>query len=239
MTSVRPTRRRGSAYAVVLATLGVLVAVAVADRLGPRHSLLVAGPAGAVVLLLLARLAGLSAEDVGLGRRSWRRGAVYAAACVATVAIVYAVAVLVPVTRSAFHDERYRVGIGAAVLTAFAVVPFGTVLFEEVAFRGVLWGLLRLEHGAVASTVVSSGLFGFWHVLPSLRLNQVNPAVGDLVGRGAGARWLAVAGAVGFTAVAGVVLCELRRRSGSLLAPLGLHWAVNGLGVLVTASVAR
>jgi membrane protease YdiL (CAAX protease family) len=32
------------------------------------------------------------------------------------------------------------------------------------------------------------------------------------------------------TALAGVVFCELRRRSGSLLAPMGLHWALNGLG---------
>ena len=88
-------------------------------------------------------------------------------------------------------------------------------------------------------TVVSSALFGAWHVLPSLRLHEVNPAVADRVGTGPVARVLAVAGAVTFTALAGVVLCELRRRSGSLLAPIGLHWAVNGLGVLVSAGVAR
>jgi membrane protease YdiL (CAAX protease family) len=37
------------------------------------------------------------------------------------------------------------------------------------------------------------------------------------------------------TAAAGVILCEARRRSDSLLAPIGLHWAVNGLGVLAVA----
>jgi membrane protease YdiL (CAAX protease family) len=110
------------------------------------------------------------------------------------------------------------------------------VLFEEVAFRGVLWGLLCSNRGAARATFVSSLLFGFWHVLPSLRLNEVNPAVTGLVGSGAGGRALAVAGAVTFTSLAGVVLCELRRRSGSLLAPVGLHWAVNGLGVVVSAS---
>ncbi|MFG2748367.1 CPBP family glutamic-type intramembrane protease [Streptomyces xanthophaeus] len=36
-----------------------------------------------------------------------------------------------------------------------------------------------------------------------------------------------------FTAAAGVQFCELRRRSGSLLAPMGLHWAVNAFGYLV------
>jgi membrane protease YdiL (CAAX protease family) len=37
------------------------------------------------------------------------------------------------------------------------------------------------------------------------------------------------------TAAAGLVLAELRRRSGSLLAPGLLHWATNGLGYLVGA----
>jgi membrane protease YdiL (CAAX protease family) len=46
---------------------------------------------------------------------------------------------------------------------------------------------------------------------------------------------LAVVGAVVFTTIAGLVLGELRRRSGSLLAAAGLHWAVNGVGVLMAA----
>ena len=37
--------------------------------------------------------------------------------------------------------------------------------------------------------------------------------------------------------MAGVVFCELRRRSGSLLASAGLHWATNGLRVLVAGSL--
>ena len=41
-----------------------------------------------------------------------------------------------------------------------------------------------------------------------------------------------VAGTVLFTAAAGVVFCELRVRSGSLLAPMLAHWSVNGLGVI-------
>ena len=51
--------------------------------------------------------------------------------------------------------------------------------------------------------------------------------------------WIGVAilGTVAFTAASGVVFCELRRRSGSLLAPAGLHWATNGLSVLASAAV--
>ena len=40
-----------------------------------------------------------------------------------------------------------------------------------------------------------------------------------------------------FTAAAGVLFAELRRRSGSLLAPMLLHWATNAAGVLGSALV--
>lgn len=215
----------------------MLVAVAAAGRFGPSGAMLLAGPLGAALLLALARGAGLNADDLGIGRRSWRRGAAYALVCVSVVAVGYAVAALLPATRPAFLDTRYRNSPGAAMTAALLVVPLSTVLFEEVAFRGVLWVLLRRRAGAARATLVSSGLFGLWHVLPSLRLNRVNPAVAQIVGPDRTGQVLAVAGAVVFTTAAGALLCELRRRSGSLLAPAGLHWAVNGLGILTAAGV--
>ena len=127
---------------------------------------------------------------------------------------------------------------GAALLTAFIVVPLGTVLLEEVAFRGVLLGLVNRHRGAVWASITSSVLFGHWHILPSLRLGQANQAVGSALGTDTTGRVLAVLGAVAFTAVAGLLLCELRRRSGSLLAAAALHWATNGLGLLLAAALA-
>jgi len=41
------------------------------------------------------------------------------------------------------------------------------------------------------------------------------------------------------TVLAGVVLCEPRRRSGSLLAPIGLHWAINALGYVAALVATR
>ena len=46
-----------------------------------------------------------------------------------------------------------------------------------------------------------------------------------------------VAGAVLATAAAGFVFTWLRRRSGSLIAPIALHWSLNGLGALAAALV--
>ncbi len=63
-------------------------------------------------------------------------------------------------SRRLFLDVRHRVGPARAARRALLVVPLGVVVLEEVAFRGVLWGLLEVEHGAAWATAVSSVLFG-------------------------------------------------------------------------------
>ncbi|MEU4422436.1 CPBP family intramembrane glutamic endopeptidase [Actinoplanes sp. NPDC024001] len=218
--------------------LVVLAAVNVAAKYGPPRTGLVAGPLVALGLILLGRRVGLSWHDMGLSRRTLVPGLKYAVGAVLAVAVVYAIGVAIPLTRPAFDDVRYHLQFSAALMTAFVVVPLGTVLLEEVAFRGVLLGMVNRHRGAVWASITSSVLFGLWHILPSLRLAQANQAVGAVLGTDLVGQALAVLGAVGFTALAGLLLCELRRRSGSLLAVAALHWATNGLGLLVTAALA-
>jgi uncharacterized protein len=220
----------------VVVTIVILVAVNVIDVRVP-HAALVAGPSVAALLLWLARLAGLSWAELGLGPGTWRGGLRWAGAEIGVVAVVIAAGAALPLTRAAFRDSRYHLDLPQALLTSFVLIPLGTVLLEEVAFRGVLWGLLRRLRGTVSATAGSSALFGVWHVLPSLGLAASNEAVGGAVGRGRPAQEIAVLGTVLFTAASGVVFCELRRRSGSLLAPAALHWATNGLSVLAAAAV--
>ncbi|HWS35080.1 MAG TPA: CPBP family intramembrane glutamic endopeptidase [Actinoplanes sp.] len=228
-----------SRLAVVFgAVVVILIAVNVANKFGPPGTGLIAGPLVAGLLVLLGRRAGLTWHDLGLSRRTLLPGLKYAFGAIAVVAVVYMIGAALPFTRPAFQDVRYHLHLSAALLTAFVVVPLGTVLLEEVAFRGVLLGLVHRHRGAVWASVVSSVLFGLWHILPSLRLNQANGAVGSTVGTGSTGQILAVVAAVAFTALAGLLLCELRRRSGSLLAAVGLHWATNGLGLLITAGLA-
>ena len=231
--SAEPPGRLGWAVAVVVA---LLVVINVVD-IRVAHASLVVGPVGAAGFLALARWAGLSWQEVGLGRGTWRPGLIWAAGAIGAVALVFVVGAAVPATRDAFRDTRYHLGWEHALLTAFLLIPLGTVLFEEVAFRGVLWGLLRRGHGTLIATVVSSALFGLWHVLPSLGLATDNQAVGSTVGKGTSGEAIAVLATVLFTGLAGVVFCELRRRSGSLLASMGLHWATNALGVLAAAAI--
>ena len=71
--------------------------------------------------------------------------------------------------------------------------------------------------------------FGLWHVLPARHVTSFNPVFADLAGGQLG-RVYGVVVAVAGTAVAGLVLCWLRLRSRSLLAPALVHATVNGLG---------
>jgi membrane protease YdiL (CAAX protease family) len=226
------------AVAVVLLVLAVTnVWVHVGPRLGLDGAHLVVGPLAALLLLLVGRLAGLSWPELGLARATLLSGTQVAVATALAVAIVYAVGVAIPFTRGAFRDTRYRLGLRAALYMSLVVVPLGTVLFEEVAFRSVLWGLLARDFGVSAATAVSACLFGLWHVLPALDLARTHTSVG---GNGtAGGRRVAITvlATIAFTTVAGIVFAELRRRTGSLVAPIGLHWATNGLGVLAAARV--
>jgi uncharacterized protein len=220
----------------VFVTVGILVCVNIIDIRVP-HASLVVGPVTAAVLLALARAAGLSWAELGLGPGTWRRGLIWSAVIIGSVGVVFAVGAALPLTRDAFRDSRYHLGWGGALLTSLVLIPVGTVLVEEVAFRGVLWGLIRRVRGTAAATIVSSALFGLWHVLPSLGLSADNAAIGSAVGKGRSAQLITVAATVAFTALAGVVFCEVRRRSGSLLASASMHWATNGLGVLASAAV--
>ncbi len=257
-----PTARDPGALPVttslaLLATVLVLVAVNLWVHVGPTRWQPVTGPLLAVGLLLLGRWAGLSWQQLGLGRDTLVPGLVWGGAAVALVAVGYAVGLAVPASRGLFLDARHAVGPLRAARRAFVVVPLGVVVFEEVAFRGLLWGLVGVEHGTLWAAVVTSVLFGLWHVLPAVdgaRANATGPdaatdrgaatdlrPAADRVARTDRARVphgiLArqVVGTVAFTALAGAVFAVLRDQSGSLVAPFLLHWATNGLGILAAA----
>jgi membrane protease YdiL (CAAX protease family) len=77
-------------------------------------------------------------------------------------------------------------------------------------------------------------------VLAAVNVLDNRVAHASLVVGPVGAAGLALAArraTVLFTGLSGVVFCELRRRSGNLLAPAGLHWATNGLAVLASAAL--
>jgi len=223
-SAARLTRNRLVSGSAVL----VLAAINVTDHtLHPPWWVRALEGAG---LVAWARLDGLSWSQLGLGRDRLGAGCRWALAAIGLVAGVYVVGVLLPLTRPAFQDVRYHLPLPEALETAFVVIPLGTVALEELAFRSVLWGMLSRHQRPWQVLVTSSLLFGFWHVLPALHVGATNRGVSDAVG-GAGTA-VVVAGTVALTTVGGLVFGELRRRSGSVLASSGAHWATNALGVL-------
>lgn len=196
----------------------------------------------AASLVLLARRYGLAWGDLGLSRAHARRGLLWAAALIGGVLVVYLTAVLWPATRGLFEDRRVAgAGLGEVLYMAFVRIPLGTVLLEEVAFRGVIYGWAAQRWNAVRAMVISSVMFGLWHILPARGLETFNSTISEETGAidvsATTLNWLTIIGAVLASGLAGAFLCELRRRSRSLLAPVGLHLATNGLGVLLAAVV--
>jgi membrane protease YdiL (CAAX protease family) len=225
-------RHRRQALNATLAVVAALAAVNVARFLMPAWSIWLS-VAAAGALLLFARRTGLTWAQLGLCPKRFRAGRRWGIAAVTAVGVVYLVGVLMPTTRSAFLDSRYEFGLSQALTTAFVVIPLGTVLLEEVAFRGVLWGMLSRHMTTWRVVMVSSSLFGLWHILPSLNFAAAHEGLSSAAPHaGLSATLLVVLGTVAFTAVGGVVAAELRRRSGSVLASAGMHWATNALGVL-------
>jgi membrane protease YdiL (CAAX protease family) len=220
----------GATRAVGLVLAALAVALVVERAVGGAH--LAVGLGLAACLLAVARAAGLTAADLGLARSAWPAGLRWGAAAAALVAAAYAVAyLLVPVRQALPEGEG---GLGQAALWAvLVVIPLGTVVPEELAFRGLLLALLGRGRGVLAATLLSSGLFGLWHVVAALGGGAANAAITEMVGGDAAGTAVRVAVTVASTSVAGVVLCWLRLRSGSLLAPVLAHWTVNGLGVVV------
>ena len=162
---------------------------------------------------VLVALAG--PDDLGL---TWGRAP--AVAVMAALVVLAAVAVVARLRPHLFADRRMT-GVDArgTAYRALVRIPFGTVVLEEVAFRGVLPLLL--------SPVLASALFGLWHVVPTMKTLDVNGLATSVRSRA-----LAVAGAVAVTTLVGLVFWWLRSTTGSLLAPAAVHTAANSSAVV-------
>ncbi|MFK0288514.1 lysostaphin resistance A-like protein [Streptomyces sp. NPDC090499] len=223
-----PTRTAVAAVVVVLVLANLL------DNRWAGSWILLTALLTTAVLVGLLFWAGGGWAELGLEQNTFADGVRWGAALIGIVAAVYLCAALLPVTRGLFADQRTNALSGSeTAFKALVAVPVGTVLLEETAFRGVLFALLCRLRTATSAAVLSSVLFGLWHILPSLNLNKDKPTLGSLFGHSVTGAVLVDVGAVLFTAAAGCLLCWVRDRSGSLLAPMALHWAVNALGYAV------
>ena len=222
--------RSGEDWTVGLVLAALAVALAVDRGFGAHVAV---GLGLAACLLVIARVQGLTAADLGLARSTWPAGLRWGAAAATLVGAAYALAYLIAPVRQALPESDGEIG-RAALWAVLVVIPLGTVLPEELAFRGLVLALLGRRYGVLSGTLLSSGLFGLWHIAASLGGGPANAAIVGVVGGDAAGTVTRVVATVVFTTLGGVVLCWLRLRSNSLLAPILAHWTVNALGVIVT-----
>jgi membrane protease YdiL (CAAX protease family) len=183
-------------------------------------------------LLTAAQAFGLTRSDLGLASSARLAGLRWGGLTAFLVALVYTVAFAVPSVRSAIAGSVPGTW-GNDLTRVLLTIPLGTVIPEELAFRGVLLSLLWDRYGQLGGSAASSMLFALWHVPPALGGGAANEALDRSLGGSAAADAVPLAATMVVTFLAGMLLCALRQRSRSLLAPVLTHWAVNGFGVFL------
>ena len=221
--------KAGRCLAQAIAVLGLFTVARTFGLLGREAvaiSLLVAA------LALVAWSAGASSDDLGLGLADMRTGLGYGAGAAGIVLLVLLVAAVIPAANGFLHDSRAQISGGRLVYELGVSIVLLTAIPEEFAFRGVLLGSALRLWGPWRASLVTSALFGLWHIAPTFGTMSDNHEFRGAAAS-AGGQALLVLGAVAVTFLAGLAFCWLRLRSRSLIAPVLAHVATNGLALTV------
>lgn len=226
----------------ILATSAVVVVLVVTNllnnRFAKRHYMVVCFVMTGL-LLTIAVIDGIAWRDMGLGVNTWVQGIIWSGIVFVGVALFYAIAVSIPITRKGFADKRaVEQGWRTLLYESTIRIPFGTALLEEVAFRGVLLAVVVSGWGWWTGVIVSSVLFGLWHIYPSLDFHE-NAEVAEKLPDNIWGKLVSIMGNVVATGIAGVVFCLVLDFTGSLFPVITLHASLNGIGMAVSWALGR
>jgi membrane protease YdiL (CAAX protease family) len=221
--------------ALVAAVVTLAASTTLANRVLPGWAYPVCGLVAASALVALGLAAGLSWADLGL--HSLRRPALVGLAGAGLVAVVFGIALAVPALRTVYQDGRVGTpDFGQLLWLTCGRILFGTVLIEEVAFRGVLPALLGTTDARWRwpPILAAAALFGLWHFLPALAIGR-NAAVHAVFGTTPVVvlQVLAMAAA----GVAGIFLHWWRHTGRGVLASVIVHFTTNAGGLTLAVLV--
>ena len=214
----------------------VALAANLAPTFLPGRARFATNLAAAATSIGIARGQGAGWSDLGLGRDTTGPGLRWGLGVGGLAALGVTVAARTSRLADHFVDERVGAhGSRRARYELVARIPLETALAEEIIFRGALLGLALRQRSTVAAVATSSALFGLWHVVPTWTGHD-GSALGSAIGTHRSARLGSVVVAVATTGLAGAAFATLRLRSGSVLAPVLAHAALNMAAFAATRS---
>jgi tRNA pseudouridine32 synthase/23S rRNA pseudouridine746 synthase len=170
---------------------------------------------GALLALLLgaARMRGYGLRDLGLAPGAFAGGFAggFLAGLALAVVPVGFIALAPLVTGEPIENEGITRLSGPALALRLGVrAPLGTALFEEAAFRGVLYAAARRAAGERGAFLWTALVFALWHTAITSMTVAESGVIVSLAGLFAG----------------GLIFAWLRWRTGAIGAAVGLHWSV-------------
>ncbi len=196
-----------------------------------------AGAALVAISFAFARAIGLDPAALGLGRAGLARGAAVGAGLglIGATAAVGALRLIAPaiVGQQVEYAPLSQVTEVELARHVAVLLPLGTVIPEEFAFRGVLLGGLLRRMRQRDALIISGAAFALWH------LGVAIVTVDDTT-LGSPSPWFGLATVVALAVVllGGSALAWIRLRTRSLATTIALHWVFNA-GLLLGLSYTR
>lgn len=182
----------------------------------------------ALLFWLIYKKSKLNPNEIGMDKDNLPAGLKWGFGVMSVVGLVIAIALAIK--PELFMDTRYHESLSSAVFKAVFFIPFATVLFEEIVFRGILLALLIRQYSTKVAVAANALLFGLWHIFSSA--NATNTIID---GSGTGQRLAGILTVLLATSSAGLVLCLLRLKSRSVIAPILAHWSINSFALIAAA----
>lgn len=205
---------------------GMTRALALAVVVAAGKSVLTRAPA---LVAAATAVAAVSGAPIGVRRPALRSGVRLGLAVATPIAVGVAASAALPPVRAEMAVRE----LPADQLRWLALrIPLATVWAEEAAFRAGLGSVAAAAFGPRTGRLIQAMAFGLSHIGDARRSGLERSDVGNGVGEPV---WTTVV----VTGVAGWVFDWLYRRSGSLVAPMLVHLAINEAGALTAMTVQR
>lgn len=213
----------------------ILATINITAHFTALSSYIITVPTGVAILLAIAKINGIQLKEIGISKNTLKKGIKYGTIGLIATATIIIIGMLIPNTREMFMNNNYN-NIYQALIAAFIIIPIATVIPEEIAFRGVLHGILQRFNNIKFLFIGSSLLFGIWHIASSLNFTEKSAILISTLGSGTTAQWIGVIIPVTATTIAGLIFTWLRQKTNSIIAPIFIHWALNAFGAVASAT---